>query len=117
MVVDAAISFLVSLLVGAAAIYIAAAILVDVRDYTHAIVTALVGAVVWFLSSLFLGWIPLLGPALVFLAYLWVINSRYPGGWVKAALIALGAWLIGAALLAILGTVGIGGGLVGVPGI
>ncbi len=117
MVVSALISFAASLLVGAAAIYIAAAVLVDVRDYEHAIITALVGALAWFVSSLFLGWIPFVGPLLVLIAYLWIINARYPGGWIKAALIALGAWVVGVVLMTLLATVGVVDDLLGIPGI
>lgn len=119
MVLGTVVSFVVSLLVGAAVIYAAAAVVADVRDYSHAIVTALVGAIAWGLMSLLFGWIPVVGQLLVpivpLLAYLWVINRRYPGGWVDAALIAGAAWLIGILVLVVLQIAGVGVSLFGVP--
>lgn len=47
MVLGTVVSFVASLLVGAAVIYAAAAVIADVRDYSHAVVTALVGAIAW----------------------------------------------------------------------
>ncbi|TYL38358.1 hypothetical protein CV102_11120 [Natronococcus pandeyae] len=93
MVAASLVVFLVSLLIGALGIFVGAKVVVDTEDYTYALVTALIGAIVWALVGFFLGWIPLLGPILVFLAYLAVINSRYPGGWVEAVAITVIAWL------------------------
>lgn len=93
--------FVVSLLVGGFGIYVGGRVVANVDDYTHAVVTALVGAVVWTVVASFFGWIPLLGPVLTFLAYLWVVNRRYPGGWVNAVLITLVAWLTLVVVLAI----------------
>ncbi|MFB6297131.1 MAG: hypothetical protein ABEH56_01275 [Salinirussus sp.] len=62
-----------------------------VDDYGYAAVTALIGAIVWAVVSFFLGWIPLLGPLATLLAYVGVIERRYPGGWVDAALVAFEA--------------------------
>lgn len=116
MVLSSIIAFAVSLLVGAAAIYAGGAVVTGTKDYSHAIITALVGAVVWLLTSLFLGWIPLLGPLMVLAAYLWVINSRYPGGWIDAGLIALVAWVAGFAIITVLTVVGLAdAGALGVP--
>lgn len=93
MVIASIIVFAVSLLIGALGIYVGARIVAGVEDYTYAIVTALLGAIVWSIVGFFFGWIPLLGPILVFVAYLAIINWRYPGGWLDALLITLGAWL------------------------
>ncbi|MFC4989501.1 MULTISPECIES: hypothetical protein [Saliphagus] len=93
MVVASIIVFVVSLLIGALGIYVGARVVTGVEDYTYAIVTALLGAIVWAVVGFFFGWVPLLGPILVFIAYLAIINSRYPGGWIDALLITLGAWL------------------------
>lgn len=121
MVLGTILSFVVSLLVGAAVIYAAAAVIADVRNYSHAVVTALVGAIAWGLMSLLFGWIPVFGQILVpivpLLAYLWVINRRYPGGWIDAALIAGAAWIIGLLVLAVLQVAGLGVNLFGVPGV
>jgi hypothetical protein len=99
---DSLIVFIVSLLIGALGIYVGARIIADVDDYTYAIVTALIGAIVWVVVSFFVGWIPLLGPLLALIAYIGVINWRYPGGWLNAAAIALIAWLAALAVLYVL---------------
>ncbi|WP_206022044.1 hypothetical protein [Salarchaeum sp. JOR-1] len=98
--------FVVSLLVGGFGLYVGGRVVAGVDDYSHAVVTALVGAVVWAITATFLGWIPLLGPVLVFLTYLWVVKHRYPGGWVNAALITLVAWLTLVVVLAFAESVG-----------
>ncbi len=60
---------------------------------------------------------PLLGPLLVFVAYLAVVNARYPGGWVDAAAITIVAWLSVLVVLYVLALVGVTGfDAVGVPG-
>ncbi|MBX0295654.1 hypothetical protein EGH23_12270 [Halomicroarcula sp. F27] len=96
---SAVLVFLVSLLVGVAAINLGAQVLID-RDtgYRRATVTALIGALVYTLVGFFLGWIPLLGPILMLLAWVAVINWQYPGGWATAAGIGIIAWL-GAVLI------------------
>ncbi|UHQ95404.1 hypothetical protein [Haloterrigena alkaliphila] len=110
--------FVVSLLIGAVGIYLGAKVIVDTEDYTYAIITALLGAIVWGLVGFFLGWIPLLGPLLVFVAYLAVVNARYPGGWVDAAAITIIAWLSVLVVLYVLALIGVTGfDAVGVPGV
>lgn len=117
MVLDSIIVFVVSLLVGALGIYVGARVIVDVDDYTYAIVTALIGAVIWALVGFFVGWIPLLGPILVLIAYVAVLNYRYPGGWVDAIGIALIAWVAALIILYVLALLDITAfEAVGVPG-
>lgn len=99
--------FVVSLLIGALGIYVGARVIVDTADYTYAFITALFGALVWAVVGFFFGWIPLLGPILVFLAYLTVINARYPGGWLRAILITLVAWISVLIVLTLLALAGI----------
>ena len=116
--IESIIVFGVSLLIGALGIYLGAKVIVDAEDYTYAIITALIGAVVWAVVGFFFGWIPLLGPLLVFVAYLAVINARYPGGWVDAAAITIVAWLSVLVVLYVLAILGVTGfDAVGVPGI
>lgn len=115
--VDSIVVFVVSLLVGALAIYVAARVITDFDSYSYAIVTALLGAIVWGVVGFFFGWIPLLGPLLVLVAYVAVINARYPGGWGNAVLIALIAWFAALVVLYVLALVGVAGfDAVGVPG-
>lgn len=119
--IDSIIVFVVSLLVGALGIYIGARIIVDYDDFTDAIITALIGAIVWLIVTFLVAWIPLLGgllaTILALIAYVAVINWRYPGGWVSAILIALVAWIASLVVLWILSLIGIGGfDAFGVPG-
>lgn len=116
--VESLVVFVVSLLIGALGIYVGASLIADVEDYTYAIITALLGAIVWGVVGFFLGWIPLLGPLLVFIAYLAVINARYPGGWTQAVGITLVAWLSVLIVLYILAFINVTGfEAAGVPGV
>lgn len=100
--VDSLIVFVVSLLIGALGIFVGARMLTGETDYTYALVTALIGAIVWGVLGLLVGWIPLLGPLIVLLAYVTVINLRYPGGYLEAIGIALIAWIASLVVLWIL---------------
>ncbi|WP_265108905.1 hypothetical protein [Halosolutus halophilus] len=113
-VIGSLVAFLVALLVGGTAIYISASVVAGVEDYSHAIITALVGAIAWALTS----WIPLVGPILALAAWIWVINWRYPGGWVNAAAIGFVAWLSAFVILFVLNSVlRLGVGAFGIPGV
>lgn len=91
--VDSLVVFVVSLLIGALGIYVGARVMADVDDYTYALVTALIATLVWTIVGFFFGWIPFLGPLLALIAYVAVLNYRYPGGWGNAVGIALIAWV------------------------
>jgi hypothetical protein len=112
--VGSIVAFLVALLVGGLAIYISARVVADVDDYSHAVVTALLGAIAWALTS----WIPLIGLVIALIAWVWVIKWRYPGGWVDAAIIGAVAWVSALVILYVLNTVlDLGVGAFGVPGV
>ncbi|ELY79469.1 hypothetical protein [Natrinema gari] len=112
-VIGSFVAFLVALLIGGLAIFASARLIVDVDDYSHAVVTAILGAVAWALTS----WIPLLGPILALIAWVWVINWRYPGGWGTAAAIGVIAWFAALGILFVLNVVfRLGVGAFGVPG-
>ena len=114
---DSLVVFVVSLLIGALGIHVGAMVIADISDYTYAVFTALLGAIVWAIVGLLVGWIPLLGPALVFLAYLAVVKRRYPGGWIDALGITLVAWIAVLVVLYILAILGLTTfDAVGVPG-
>lgn len=110
------VSFIIGLLIGGLAIYISASVVVDVRNYSYAVFTALVGAIVWAVTSLLFGWIPLVGPLIVLLAWIWVIKWRYPGGWIDAGIIGVIAWVSAIVVLFALSLAGIDTGIVGIPG-
>jgi hypothetical protein len=98
-VVGALVTFLVSLLIGSLGIYVAARIVADERSYEFALVTALVGALVWAVVNAFLRGVPLVGPFLPLVAWVWVIRWRYSEGWLDAAIIGFVAWLLAVVVL------------------
>lgn len=107
------IAFVIALLIGGLAIYVSARLVVDVDDYSHAVVTAFVGAIAWALTS----WIPLIGPIIALVVWIAVINWRYPGHWGNAAIIGVVAWLAAIVILWVVNTLlGLGLGAFGVPG-
>lgn len=95
--IGSVIAFLVSLLVGGLAIYIAASVVSGSRSYEHAVFTALFGAIIWGLVELFLSGIPLIGEFLPLIAWVGVIKWRYDESWLNAGIIGFIAW--GAAIL------------------
>lgn len=105
--VESLVVFAVSLLIGALGIYLGARVITGEEDYTYAIVTALIATIVWVIIGFFFGWIPLLGPLLALLAYITVINLRYPGSYVDAIGIALVAWIASLVVLYVLAVVGL----------
>ncbi|MFC7177351.1 hypothetical protein [Halosegnis marinus] len=103
---DNLVVLLVSLFVGGIGIYVGASVLASARSYTHAVVTAGVGAIVWSVVGGLFGGIPLLGPAVTLLAYLLVIKWRYGVGWLLAGGIAVVAWVAAVVVLSLLASVG-----------
>lgn len=117
-IVDSILIFFISLLIGAIGIHVGATMFID-RDigYGHAIITALIGALIWGLVSFFVGWLPIIGPILMLIAWIAVINWSYPGGWLTAAGIGFVAWIVAALILYALAMLGvITPGALGVPG-
>ncbi|RDI71339.1 hypothetical protein [Halopelagius longus] len=118
-IVSSALIWFVGLLVGAVGIAAGAKLLLD-RDtgFRRAILTALIGATVWALVSYFIGGIPLIGPILMLIIWIGVINWIYPGGWGTAAGIGLVAWLVAVGILFALSTVGVvTPDALGIPGV
>ena len=117
--IDAAIIFGLSLLVGTIAILVGVRFILD-RDagIANAALTALIGAAVWAIVSYFVGWIPLIGVLLMLVAWVGVINWRYPGGWGTAASIAIVAWLVAVGIVYAASMLGIvTPDALGIPGI
>jgi hypothetical protein len=112
--VGSVVAFVVALLVGGLAIYVSARLVADVDDYGHAVITALLGAIGWAIAS----WVPVVGSLLALIVWVGVINWRYPGGWVKAAIIGGIAWVSALVILFVLNSVfSLGIGAFGVPGV
>lgn len=92
--IDAVVVGFISLLIGGFGIWAGARLLIDENaSYGKAFVTALIGAVVWGLLS-FLGGIPLVGPLLLLIIWVAIINWSYPGGWLTATGIGVVAWIV-----------------------
>ena len=106
-IVGSLVAFVVSLLVGGLAIFIAASVVTGTKAYGHAVFTALVGAIVWGLSELFLSWIPLVGEFVPLIAWVWVIRRRYGTSWLNAGIIGFIAWGAAILVLAVLPFAGI----------
>ncbi|WP_134672501.1 hypothetical protein [Halorussus marinus] len=114
------VGFVVSLLIGAFGIYVGARVIADRDDYEYAVLTAIVGALVWWVVAGLFGLIPFvgsfIGAVLGLLAWVWVINARYPGGWGTAIGIGLVAWLSVWVVLVLLEGIGfVEAGALGVP--
>lgn len=112
--IGSVITFVIALLIGGLAIYISARLVVNVDNYRHAIVTAFLGAVGWALTA----WIPVIGTIIALVVWIGVINWLYPGGWTKAAIIGVGAWISALVILLVVNSVfGLGIGAFGIPGV
>ncbi|NHX37907.1 MULTISPECIES: hypothetical protein [Halolamina] len=100
--IDGLIVGVVSLLVGALAIHIGAKIVLR-KDpaFGDAVVAAAVGALAYALLG-FIGGIPVVGPVLLLVLWIGIVNWRYPGGWIRAAGIGFAAWLAAIVLLWVL---------------
>ena len=116
--VDSVLVFVVSLLVGATGIYAGARVATGTDSFGRAVVTALVGSLVWSAVGAILCWIPLLSPALALLAYVGVVRWQSPGGWPTATVVAAVAVFASTVVLYVLGVVGlVGFDALGVPGV
>jgi len=113
--------FAISLLIGGFAISIGAKLAFKSRDYSHAVLTALLGAVAWGLVDAAFGRLGVQGAlaSLVGLVvWIWVVRWRYDVGWIRASVIGLGAWLAAVVTLSLLAVFGIDAlDAYGVPGV
>ncbi|ELZ19477.1 hypothetical protein [Natrinema limicola] len=110
---DRLLAFSVSLLVGGVALHVGTHVVADARDYAHAVLTALLGAVVWAVLES----VPLLGGLLALIAWVAIVRWRYRLGWLRSAGVGVVAWTAAVVVLAALELVGIGSvSALGVPG-
>lgn len=102
--ITAAVIFVVSLIVGGIGIYVGVELLADSDvSFSNAIITALLGVIVYTILGFF-NFIPIIGPLLLLILWIGVINFRYPGGWGTAVGIGLIAWIVTAIILYFIGT-------------
>lgn len=111
-------NFAIDLLLGALALFVAARY-VTYRDdfrsngFEHALVTALLGAVVWAI----LATIPLVGALLALVGWVAVLHWRYPGSLLRAGVTGAAAWAVAVVVLAAFELLGIRSlSALGVPG-
>ena len=110
---DRLLTFAVSLLVGGGALHVGTHVVSDAQDYAHAVLTALLGALVWAVLEP----VPLLGELLAIAAWIGVVRWRYQLGWWHSAGVAVVAWMAAVVILAALELLGIGQiSALGVPG-
>lgn len=111
---------LVSLLVGGLAIHVGAIVALKSRDYTHAVVTAALGSLAWWLLDLALSEVGFgsgsLASLLGLVVWIGVLKWRYRTNWPRAAVIGIGAWIAALVALAVLASLGVTGvGAYGIP--
>jgi len=113
--------FAISLLIGGFAISVGAKLALKSEDYSHAVLTALFGALAWALVDAAFSRIGVEGVlASVFglIAWVWVVRWRYGVGWIRASVIGFGAWLAALVTLSLLALLGVGAlDAFGVPGV
>ena len=115
-----ALVFAVSLLIGGFAISIGAKLAFKSEDYSHAVVTALFGAIAWAVVS----WLfetlnapGALASLIALVVWISVIRWRYQVGWIRGTVIGLFAWIAALVVLAILSLLGVSSlDAYGVPG-
>jgi len=113
--------FAVSLLIGGFAISVGAKLAFKSKDYSHAVLTALLGALAWALVDAAFGRLGVGGAfaSLVgLLVWVWVVRWRYGVGWIRASIIGVGAWVAAVVALSLLALFGVDAlDAYGVPGV
>lgn len=112
--------FAVSLLVGGFAISVGAKFALRSEDYSHAVLTAVLGAIAWAaVNAVFeeVGFNGVFSSLIGLTVWVWVLRQRYEVGWVRGSVIGLFAWLAALFVLALLALVGVSSlDAYGVPG-
>lgn len=114
--------FVVSLLVGGAAIHIGAVFALKGRDYKHAVVTALLGSLAWTGVEVAFALVDVdlgaLASLLALVVWVGVVKWRYRASWLRAGLIGVFAWIAALLVLSVLSALGItAADAYGVPGV
>lgn len=100
--------FVASLIVVSIATYASTAVLTDSSSYVHSLVTAMLTSAVWFGVTYFTGGtFVIAGPLLAIVAYVAIVNWRYPGGWARAGAITVLTWIATFAILYALAAIGL----------
>jgi len=117
--IDSLVVGLVSFVIGSFGILAGVRVIID-QDarFVYAAITALIGAVVWGVLSFFLSWASLVGVVVMLLAWVGVINYRYPGGWPSAAAVGGIAWAVSVVIVYLLSLMDlVAPDVLGIPGV
>jgi len=98
------IGFLISLVISAIIIFIAAKLLGEKEGFGTAILAALAGAVIFGLVSYFLG-IGIIASVIAGIVWLIALSSLYQMGWLKSFVVAVIIWIFAAIVSYVLPTV------------
>lgn len=113
--------FAISVLIGGLAIHVGATFALKSRDYSHAVLTAILGALAWALVAYAFGSVGVSGrlsSVVGLIVWVWLVGRRYRVGWLRAGVIGVVAWVAALVALAVLSGLGVNGlGAYGVPGI
>jgi hypothetical protein len=113
--------FAISLLIGGFAISVGAKLALKSKDYSHAVLTALLGAIAWGIVDVVFGEIGIegaLASIVGLLVWVWVVRLRYEVGWFRASVIGFGAWIAALITLSLLSLLGVSAlDAYGVPGV
>ena len=120
--VSSVVVFVVSLLVGGAAIHLGATFALKGKDYTYAIVTALLGSLAWTGVEVAFALVDVslgsLASVLALVVWVGVVKWRYDAGWLRAGLIGVFAWIAALVVLSVLSALGVTAvDAYGVPGV
>jgi hypothetical protein len=103
--------FVVSALVGGVAIHVGSIFALKARNYTHALVTAVLGALAWTGVEVAFAWADVQLGSLIsvvsLVVWIGVVKWRYRAGWLRAGLIGLFAWIAALVTLALLAAFGV----------
>jgi ABC-type branched-subunit amino acid transport system permease subunit len=108
--IDQIILFVVGLLVGGLAIYLGARVVLKSNDYSYAVFTALIGAVVLAVLQYILsitGGLGGLSFIVTLLVWVAVIRWRYSASWINSAVTGLVAWVALVLVLFVLSAAGL----------
>jgi hypothetical protein len=101
----------VSVLVGGVAIHVGSMFALRSRDYTHAVVTAILGALAWTGVEVAFAWAEIDVGAVVsvvsLVVWVGVVKWQYESTWIRAALIGAFAWIAALVTLSLLAAFGV----------
>jgi hypothetical protein len=114
--IDSVAHFVIGFVTGTVGIHFGALYVTGSSTWETAAMTAVAGAFIWAVASLFFGWIPLLGSLLTLAIWVFAISQIYGVGYGTAIEIGLFAWIASFIVTKIESFLGLRTDAVGVPG-